>query len=137
MCQYLMRLLFCAMPAAHAVNVTFYIISPQTKTEPPKKRARSMTHASTAVISFVSVDMANVKPTFIRKQNQIPFSTSEVEVTAAPIPPCRSMTKGENLTEVRSVSTKRLNGLCQPMSYSLWMDTILSSGCCCSQTPVT
>ena len=63
--------------------------------------------------------------------------TSEVQVTAAPISPCRSMTSGENLTEVRSVRTIRFKVLSQPISDSLWVNIILSSGCCCSQTLVT
>ena len=74
--------------------------------------------------------------TFSGKRNQIPISTSEVQVTVAPIPLCRSKTSGENLTEVRSVRTNRLNVLSQPISDSVWMDIILSSSCCCSQTPV-
>ena len=86
----------------------------------------------TAINSLGSVGMANVKPTFIGKQNQIPISTSEEQVTAAPIPPCRSMMSDEILTEVRSVSTNRLNVLSQPISDNLWINTILSSGCCCS-----
>ena len=94
------------------------------------------TLSPTAMNSLVSISMAKVKPTFIRKQNQIPISTSEVHVTVAPIPPCCSMTLGENLTEVRSVHTNRLKVLSQQISDSLWMNTILSSGCCCSQMPV-
>ena len=91
----------------------------------------------TAINSLTSFSMAKVKPTFIGKQNQIPISTSKVQVWAAPIPPCRSMMSGENLTEIRSVRTNRLNVLSQPISDCLWMNTILSSGCCCSQTHVT
>ena len=78
--------------AAHAVNITLYIIPPQTKTEPPPKRSCSMTHASQ---NAFPVGMAKVKPTFIRKQNQIAISRSEVQMTVAPIPPCHSMTPGE------------------------------------------
>ena len=70
-------------------------------------------------IKFISI---------IGKPNQIPISTLEVQVTAAPISPCRSMTPRENLTEVRSVRTNRLNVLSQPISDSLRMNTILSSG---------
>ena len=79
------------------------------KTEPPPKRSRSMTHASAKTLSRVG--MAKVQPTFIGKQNQIPISTSEVHVTAAPIPPCRSMTSGENLTEVQFIRMNMLNVL--------------------------
>ena len=88
----------------------------------------------TAINSLTSFSMVKVKPTFIGKRNQIPISTSEAQVTAAPIPPCRSMTSGQNLTEVRSVCTNRLNVLSQPISDCLWLNNILSSGCCCSQT---
>ena len=126
--------------AAHAVNITPYIIPPQTKTEPPlplNNTRIGKTHSPTTINSLVSVEMAKVKPTFIGKQNQIPISMSELQVTAAPIPPSRSMTSGENLTEVWSVHMNRLNVLSQPISDSLWMNTTLSSGCCCSQMPVT
>ena len=114
------------------------IISLQTKTEPsemvPRNDARiGKTVSPTATNSLASVGMAKVKPTFIGKQNQIPISTSEVQVTAAPIPPCCSKTSGKNLTEMRSVRTNRLNVLSQPISDSLWMNIILSSDCCCSQ----
>ena len=112
------------------------IIPPQTKTEPPQKRTLSTTHASAKrssrrrfINSLTSVGMAKVKLTFIGKQNQIPISTSEVQMTASPIPPCRQMTSGENLTEVRSVRTNRLNVLSRPISDSLWMNTKLPSGC--------
>ena len=44
---------------------------------------------------------------------------------------------GENLTEVRLIRTNRLNVLSQPISDSLWMNTLMSYGCCCIQTPVT
>ena len=71
------------------------------------------------------------------KSSSNPISTPEVHVTAAPIPPCRSMKSSQNLTEVRSVPTNSLNVLPQPISDSLWMNIILSSCCCCSQTPVT
>ena len=115
------------------------IIPPLTKTEPPPfNDARIGKTLSPTAISFLAfVGMAKVKPTLIGKQNQNPISTSEVQVTAAPIPPCPSMTSGENLTEVRSIRKNRLNVLSQPISDSLWMHTILYSGCCCSQTPVT
>ena len=120
------------------------IILPQTKTEPPPKRRFKLNSARigkmlspTAINSLASVGMVKVKTTFIGKQSQIPTSTSEVQVTAAPILPCRSMTSGENLTKVWWVRTNRLNVLSQPISDSLWMKTILSSCCCCSQTPVT
>ena len=79
--------------------------------------------------------MAKVKSTFIGKQSKIPVSPSELQVTAAPIPPGRSMTSDENLTEVgRHEWVERFS---RPISDSLWMNTILFSGCCCSQTPVT
>ena len=118
------------------------IVQPKTKTEPPPKRSRSMTQVSAKLSprrrqTPVSVGMAKVKPKFIGKQTQIPINTSEKQVTVAPIPPCRLMTSGENLTEVRSVRTNWLNVLSQSISDSLWINTILSSGCCCSQTHVT
>ena len=75
--------------------------------------------------SLVSVGIAKVKLTFIGKQNQIPVSTSEVQVMAAPILPCHSMMSSENLTEVRSLRTNRLNVLCKLISDCLWMNTIL------------
>ena len=56
-------------------------------------------------------------------------------VTVAPIPPCRSMTSGENLTKVQLVRTNRLKNLSQQISLILRMNTILSSSC--SQRPVT
>ena len=94
------------------------------------------TLSSTAINSLVSVGMARVEPTFIEKQNRIPISTSKVQVTAAPIPPRHSKTSDENLTEGPSVRTDRLNVLSQPISDSLLMNTILSSGCCCGQKPI-
>ena len=131
---------FCAMHAAirRCMLLTQRCIPPQTKTEPPPKRSRLMTHAwaktlsPTAINSIASVGMAKVKPTFIGKQNQTPISMSEAQVTVAPIPPCRLMTSGEKSTEVRSVRTNRLNVLSQSISDNLWMNTILSSCCCCS-----
>ena len=79
-----------------------------------------------AINSLASVGMAKVKPTLIGKQNQISIRRSEVQVTAEPIPTCRSMTSGENLTEVRSVRTNRLRVLSEPISDSLWIAYCLS-----------
>ena len=75
-----------------------------------------------AINSLTSFSMAKVKTTFIGKQNQIPVSASEVQVTAAPILPCRWMTSGGNLTEVRLIRTNRLNILSQPISDCLAVD---------------
>ena len=46
----------------------------------------SKTFSPTAINSLVFIGMAKVKPTFVRKQNQIPISMSEVQVKAAPFP---------------------------------------------------
>ena len=104
-------------------------IHPRLRLNNPRNGpAQWRTHRQNAlpdgIKSLASVGMARVKPTFIGKQNQIPISTSEVQVTAAPIPSCRSMTSGENSTEVESARTYRLNVLSPPISDSRWMNTM-------------
>ena len=73
--------------AAHALKVTLYVISPQTKTETvPLNDARiGKLLSPTAINSLASVGIAKVKSTFIGKQNRIPISTSEGDGGTNPV----------------------------------------------------
>ena len=95
MCEYLICPPFCAM---HAV-ILWRMLLTSCCMNGAGILAHSACKAHWQNALPHGVGMAKVKATFIRKQNQISISTSEVQVTAAPIPPCCSITSVEKLAD--------------------------------------
>ena len=117
-----------------------FLFFPQCFLPFPKQISSFCSHLSCclqALSIWTSLRFCRLVKSSRGKQNQILISMSEVQVTAVPIPPCRSMMSCENLTEVWLIRMNRLIVLSQPISDRLWMNTILFFGCCCSQAPVT